>query len=144
MPGFTTSFATDVLKLLLNGTTIPGFAINHGTPATLLYISLHTADPGEVPATEQTTNEVNYTGYWRISIARTTGGWTVVDGVANPVANIDFAKCTAGSMVATFAAIGTAASGPGRIVASGAITPALDIAPSRIPRLETTTAFTLT
>lgn len=144
MSGFTTSFATDILKLLLNQTAIAGFAENSGSPVTMLYISLHTADPGEVPATEQTTNEVSYTGYARVSVARTAGGWTVVNGVANPVSDIDFPKCTAGSMVATFAAIGTSPTGTGRIVASGAISPAIDIAPSRIPRLESTTEFTLT
>lgn len=38
------------------------------------YISLHTAVPGD--AGDQSTNEVAYTGYNRVAVARSTAGWT--------------------------------------------------------------------
>jgi hypothetical protein len=44
----------------------------------LVCISLHTADPGE--AGDQTTSEATYKSYARVSVARTTAGWTVTSG----------------------------------------------------------------
>jgi len=42
------------------------------TVAGSLYVSLHTADPGE--AGTQSTSEATYTGYARLAIARSAGG----------------------------------------------------------------------
>ena len=53
---------------------------------TNLYLALHTADPGA--AGSQTTNEATYTSYARVSVARSTAGWTVASGVADNDASI--------------------------------------------------------
>src|SRR4051794_7723540 len=104
------SYETSSLALLFNATAIANVADNAASsPLTNLYVSLHTADPGE--AGNQTTSEGNYTGYARVAVARTSGGWTVASGSVSPAANISFPACTGGTNTATHFGVGTAASG---------------------------------
>ena len=81
-----------------------------------LYISLHTADPGE--AGTQLTSEATYTGYARIPVARTAGGWALTSSVASNAAAITFAECTAGSNVISHVGIGLSPSGAGELLFS--------------------------
>jgi hypothetical protein len=135
------TFENDLLKLIFNATAIGNIADNAASsPLTNLYVSLHTADPGE--AGDQTTSEISYTGYARVAVARTTGGWTVTNNSVSPVANIDFGACTAGSGTATYFAVGTASSGAGKLLYSGAVSPSLAVSNGVTPRL--TTASTVT
>lgn len=135
------SWENDLLKLLFNATAIANIADNAASsPNTSLYVSLHTADPGE--AGSQTTSECAYTGYARTAVLRTTGGWTVTANSVSPVANIDFPLCTAGTETAAYFAIGKASSGAGYLFYSGTITPNIAIANGVTPRLTTTTAIT--
>src|SRR5690348_2021359 len=93
-----TTFAGDILKLILNATPIANFADNAATsPLTTLQISLHTADPGA--SGTQTTSEISYTGYSRISVNRNNGSptWTVTGATAVPTADITFGAMTAGA-----------------------------------------------
>ena len=142
MAGKGDTFENDVLKLIFNATAITNIADNAASsPLTNLHVSLHTADPGE--AGSQTSNETAYTGYARVAVARTSGGWTVTANSVSPVANIDFGACTASPGAAiTHWAVGTAASGAGKVLYSGTVTPNITMATSVIPRL--TTASTVT
>ena len=66
------TFENDLLKLIFNGTAIANLADDAGTsPLGNLYVSLHTADPGE--AGDQTTNECAYSTYARQAVARRSG-----------------------------------------------------------------------
>ena len=135
------TFENDLLKLIFNATAIANMADNAGTsPLTQLVVSLHTTDVGE--AGDQTTNEVAYTGYARVGVSRSAGSWTVTDNSVSPAANIDFGACTAGSSVATHWAVGTAASGAGKVLYKGTITPSINIVAGVTPRLTTATAIT--
>jgi hypothetical protein len=136
------TFEDDILKLLLNGTAIANIADNAASlPLTVLYLSLHTADPGE--AGSQTTNEIAYTGYARQSVARTTGGWTVSAGVASLAVNVDFPEMTGGAGgTVTHWAVGTASSGAGKILYKGAVSPTQVIATGVIPRIKGTPSGT--
>lgn len=136
------TFENDLLKLIFNATAIANIADNAATsPLTNLFVSLHTADPGE--AGDQTTSEISYTGYARVSVARTSGGWTVTANSVSPVANIEFGQMTAGvGGTATHAAVGTAVSGAGKILYKGALTPNISVTNGSIPRI--TTASTIT
>lgn len=136
------TFENDWLRLIFNATAIANIADNAAvSPLTNLYVSLHTADPGE--AGDQTTNETAYTGYARVAVARTTGGWTVTANSVSPVANIDFGECTASPGAAiTHCAVGTALSGAGKILYSGTVTPNITMAVGYIPRLKTTSTIT--
>jgi hypothetical protein len=136
------TFENDLVKLIFQATAIADIAENDATsPLTNLYVALHTADPGE--AGNQTTSECAYTSYARVAVARTSGGWAVSNNVVTPVANIDFPAATGGSETATYASIGTASSGTGKIIASGAISPTIAISNGVTPRLTTASTFTL-
>ena len=88
------TFENDLLKLIFNATAIANIADNAASaPLTNLYVALHTADPTDAGA--QNASEAAYTGYARVSVARTSGGWTVSGNSVSPVANIDFGECTA-------------------------------------------------
>lgn len=135
------TFENDLLKLIFNGTAIGNLADNAASsPITNLYVSLHTADVGE--AGSQTTNEVSYTGYARVAVARSGSGWTVTANSVSPAANIDFPQCTAGTATATHFAIGTAASGAGKVLYKGAISPTIAIANGVAPRIGTSSTIT--
>lgn len=135
------TFENDLLKLIFNGTTIPGLADDTVTaPLTTLYVSLHTADPGE--GGSQTTNEVTYTNYARVAVARTAGGWTVTGNSVSPTQNIDFPTGSGGSGTASYAAIGTDANGTGKILYKGSISPGITLGNGVTPRISTESTIT--
>lgn len=135
------TFENDLLRLIFNGTAIANLADNAASsPLTSLYVALHTADPGEAGA--QNTSECSYTGYARVAVARSAGGWSITNNVVTPVAEIAFPEATAGSETATHFSIGTAASGAGKILYKGAISPTIAIAAGVSPRLKTTSTIT--
>lgn len=136
------TFENDWLKLIFNATAIANIADNAASsPITSIFVSLHTADPGE--GGSQTTSEISYTGYARVAVARTTGGWTVTAASVSPVANIDFGAMTAGTGgTVTHWAVGTLTSGAGKILYSGTVSPNIVVTTGVTPRL--TTASTVT
>jgi hypothetical protein len=134
------TFENDILKLIFNATAIADLADNDATsPATTLTVALHTADPGE--SGTQATSETAYTGYARVTVARTSGGWTVTNNSVSPVANIDFGECTAScSVTLTHFSIGTGVSS--KLLYSGTLSPNIAMAVGVIPRIKTTTTIT--
>lgn len=143
MAGKTDVFENDFLKLLFNGTAIANIADNaSASPLTNLYLSLHTADPTDAVASGQSTNETTYTGYARVAVARTSGGWTVTGNSVSPVATISFGTCTAGTATITHVGIGTASSGTGKMLMTGALSPSISVASGVVPQI--TTASTIT
>lgn len=117
-----------ILALIFNATAWADLAQNDGSsPATNLYLSLHTADPGV--GNDQTTNETAYTNYVRIAVARTTGGWDVpASGATANAALAQFAQCGASGATLTHVAIGTASSGAGTVLYAGALSSSLAVA----------------
>lgn len=113
--------------------------VRGSTVAGSLYVSLHTADPGE--AGSQATSECAYTSYARVAVARSAGGWTVTGSSVSPAANIDFPQATGGTETATHFGVGTLASGAGTLLYKGAITPNIAISNGVTPRLTTATAI---
>jgi len=104
-----------------------------------LYVSLHTSDPGE--AGDQTTNEIAYTSYARVAVARSGAGWARTGSTINPVAAITFPPGTGGSGTATHFGIGTASSGAGKLLYSGTVTPNIVCGNGITPELTTATAI---
>ena len=134
------TFETDILDLIFNATAIANVADNAASaPLTNLYLSLHTGDPGE--AGNQETSECAYTSYARVAVARTSGGFTVSGNAATLAANVDFTEATGGSETATHFAVGTAASGTGKVLYSGTVTPNIVISTGVTPRLTTGTSI---
>lgn len=135
------TFENDLLGLIFNATAIGNIADNAATsPLTNLYVSLHTSDPGE--AGNQTTNECAYTSYARVAVARTSGGWTITANSVSPTANIDFPEATGGTETATHVGIGTDASGTGKLLYYGAISPNISISTGVTPRIGTGSTIT--
>jgi len=135
------TFENDLLKLIFNGTPISALADNAASgPLTNLHVSLHTADPGE--GGDQTTSEASYTGYARVAVARSTSGWVVTNNSVSPAAIISFPPCTGGTSTVTHFAVGTAASGAGKVLYKGAVSPTVSVASGVTPQLTTSSTIT--
>lgn len=140
--GKSTVTSNNLLKLAFNATAWANIADNAASsPATNLYVALHTADPGA--AGDQSTSEIAYTGYARVAVARSTLGWTASSAAStSPVADITFPAGSGGSGTATYCSIGMASSGAGIILYSGPISPSIVCGSGITPVL--TTASTVT
>lgn len=125
-------FENDLLKLIFQATAIANLADNAATsPLTNLYVSLHTADPGE--SGNQSTSEATYTGYARVAVARTTGGWTVTGNAVENAAAINFPACTGGTNTITHFGVGTLSTGTGKLLYKGALTASLAVSAGITP-----------
>lgn len=114
-------FENGILELIFKNTNFANIGdatgVRGSSSAGSLYISLHTADPGE--AGDQTTNEANYTSYARVAVARSGAGWAVTNNVVENAATVTFPTCTGGSSDCTYFGIGTASAGAGVLLFSG-------------------------
>lgn len=123
------AFENDLLKHILQNAAIALIGDANGLPpsatAGSLYVSLHTADPGE--AGDQTTNEAAYTSYARVAVARSAGGWTVTGSAAENAAAVTFPLCTGSSANVTHFGIGAAANGAGKLLLSGQLSAPLAV-----------------
>ena len=135
------TFENSLLQLIFNATAIATIAQNNTTsPLTSLYVSLHTADPTSTGS--QNTSEATYTGYARVAVARTSGGWVVSSNSVSPAATISFPACTGGTNTITNWSVGTASTGAGEILYTGPVTPNISVSSGVTPQL--TTASTIT
>lgn len=133
-----------LLLLIFNNTDFANIGdaggLQNSAAAGSLYLSLHTSDPGE--AGDQTTNEIAYTGYARVAVARSGAGFTVAANAVTLAANADFPEMTAGAGgTVTHFGVGTASSGAGVLLYSGTTDPDILISNGVIPRLKTTTSI---
>lgn len=130
----TNTWETGLLDLLFKNTDFTGVGdaggLRGSVAAGSLFISLHTADPGE--GGDQTTSEVTYTGYARVGVAR-GAGWTVAGNAVENAAAITFGLCTAGSNTITHFGVGTASSGAGKLLYKGALTASLAVSAGITP-----------
>lgn len=129
-------FANDMLKLILHQVAIAGIA---DVPAvgklSNLWLGLHTADPG--PAGTQETSSVVYTGYARKAVGFGSSVWTITGDKASPVARIEFGEMTGGiESLATWITIGTAETGPGKILMRGRLSPDIQCRLGVIPAIK--------
>lgn len=121
----TNTWENDLLLLMFNNTnsSLHGDAtgLRGSSTAGSYYFSLHTADPGE--AGDQTTNEIGYTSYARVAVARSGAGFTVTGNAVATAAAVTFPAGTGGSGTATHFGIGCSSSGAGKLLYKGALTP---------------------
>lgn len=130
-----------LLLLLFNATAMADIAENDSSsPATNLYFSLHTSDPGE--AGTMATNECAYTSYARVAVARSGSGFTVTGNSVSPASAVTFPACTGGTETATHFGVGIGASGATVLLYKGTITPNISISSGVTPQLTTATAIT--
>lgn len=129
------AFETALLNHIFVNAAIANVGDATGLPAAAtagsLYVSLHTADPGE--AGDQTTSETAYTNYARVAVARSAGGWTVSAANVSNTAAVTFAACGASGATITHFGIGTAASGAGVLLFKGALSASLAVSSGVTP-----------
>jgi hypothetical protein len=141
------SWENGLLLLLFNNTNFAlvgdATGLRGSSTAGSLYLSLHTADPGE--AGDQTTSEIGYTSYARKAISRASGagGFTVSGNSCTLTdALTSFVAGSGGSGTATHFGIGTASSGAGVLLYSGTVTPNIVTGNGITPQLTSATAVT--
>jgi hypothetical protein len=131
------AFETALQQLIFENSAIANVGDASGLRATTtagsLFFSLHTSSPGE--AGDQTTNEIAYTSYARVAVARSTAGWTVTGNTTAVDANVTFPAGTGGSGTATHWGIGTLTSGAGLLLYYGAISPSIVCGSGVTPQL---------
>lgn len=145
--GKTDKFEYDFLRSIFNGTAITNWSATAGT--TLLWVGLHTADPGD---SGSTASEGGYTAYTRISVMRSTTGWVVTSGSsalaagASPVANVDFPQvATTSTGTFTHASVYPASDTTGpEAVYNGTLTPNVNFSQNVTPRMTTGSSITET
>jgi|688.fasta_scaffold583158_2 hypothetical protein len=92
-----------------------------------LWVALHTASPSE--AGDQTTSEAAYTGYARVSVAR-SASWTVAANQVTNAAAVQFPTSTGGTATVTHFSVGVddgATLGVNTMIAFGALASPLTI-----------------
>lgn len=123
MASFTNGTQQAFLSLLFQGVNWASIADNTATsPATVLYFSLHTADPSE--GGTQSTNETTYTNYVRVPVARSTGGFGVTGSspaIASNLNAVNFAQCGVTGATITHWGVGLLSSGSGTLLGSGPV-----------------------
>ena len=123
---FETALMQHVFQNTACGTIGDAAGLLGSSAAGSLYISLHSADPGE--AGNQTTNELAYTNYARVGVARGTATWTITGGSAINAGSITFPACgTVAGGTATYFGVGGSATGTGHLMYSGSLTASLGI-----------------
>ncbi len=129
------TFETDLLELLFNNATLALIGDATGlvgsTTAGSLYVSLHTADPGE--AGSQSTSEATYTSYARVAVARSGSGWTVSGNGVSNAAVVAFPAATGGTNTITHFGVGTSSSGAGLLLYKGALDSSLAVSSGITP-----------
>lgn len=117
------SWENGLLLLLFNNTDFANVGdaagLQNSAAAGSLYVSLHTADPGE--AGSQTTSETAYTNYVRVAVARSGAGWTVSANSVSNAAAIAFAQCGITGATITHFGLGTDSSGAGTLLYSNTL-----------------------
>lgn len=129
------TFEDDLLNLILNNVdaALIGDATGLRGSSTdgSLYVSLHTADPGE--SGNQSSSEATYTSYARVAVARSGATWTVTTGTATNAGAVTFPLCTGGTNTITHFVVGTDSSGTGKILYSGALSASLAVSTGITP-----------
>ena len=124
------AFETDALKHIFQNAAVAligdASGLQPSATAGSLYISLHTADPGE--AGDQSTSEATFTSYARVAVARTSAQWPESAGTVSNANTITFPASTGGSNTITHVGIGASASGAGKLLFSAALSVSKSIA----------------
>lgn len=133
------------LALLFTNTNIANIGdaigLRGSTTVGSLYLSLHTADPGE--AGTQATSEISYTGYARQALARTVANFAVSGNTMSLNVNVDFPESTGGAATtATHFGLGTDLSGVGTLLYKGPLTPNILVQTGVTPRYKGTPSGT--
>lgn len=110
----TNTMETGLLEMILQNivTNAAILGLGDGLRASVtagdIYVGLATADPTDSGSTAA---ECAYTGYARVAVARSAGGWAVVAAQGDNVAAVTFPESTSGPETATHFFLISASSG---------------------------------
>ena len=131
-----------ILNLIYSATAWSNVADNaSSSPLTNIHVALHTSDPAD--AGNMSTNEIAYTSYARVNVARSSGWSTSSAGSISPAATISFPAGSGGSGTATHFSTGKTGGGSAEIFFSGTVTPNIVTGNGVTPQLTTSTTITL-
>lgn len=145
MAGKSDAFEYDFLRQTFNGTAITNWSATAGT--TLVWVGLHTADPGDAGSTASEGVGAQYT---RASVQRSTSGWVVTSGTSatdaevSPVSAISFPQNTSTSTgTYTYFSVYPSSSAAGSAqVYFGTVTPNINVSQNVTPSLTTGSSIT--
>lgn len=125
----------NLLLLLFNNTDWAGIGdaggLQNSATAGSFYVRLHSSDPGDTGT--GSTNEISYTGYAPVAVARSGAGFTVSGAQVSNAATVQFGECTSGSATASHFSV-CAGSGAGAdIIYSGALSASRSISAGITP-----------
>jgi hypothetical protein len=130
-------YANSWLKLIFQGLPYQNMAVNDpASPITQFWISLHSDSPTSTG--DQSTNEVSFDNYQRVSVNRDARSWNVIGNTVSPAITITFPLCSGGSARVKFFAIGTSESGSGHLFYFSEITPNFTVAAGSLVQLNGT------
>jgi len=129
---------SDLLTLLFQNTNWANLGdatgLRGSTTAGSFFIGLST---GTLSGTStQTTTEAAYTSYARVTVARSSGGWTISSSaptLSKNAAAVTFPACTGSSETETYAVIGRDSSGAGEVIFWGALSSSLAVSSGITP-----------
>ena len=143
----TDNFEYACLRQTFNGVAWTNWGATAGS--TLVWLGLHTADPGDSGSSAA---EGGYAQYTRVATDRSTAGWSVTSGSsgvaagASPVANIDFPQNTSTSTgtFTHFSVLPSSDSIGSSAAYTGTISPSINFSQNVTPRLTTLSSVTET
>jgi hypothetical protein len=135
------AYEIECLKHELNNEDIPDIGDPTGlrgstTPGNL-WLSLHTADPGET-GSAQTTNECTYPGYVRMPATRDGSFWNIPGNAINLIEVVwpEHSGGSPASQTVNYVCVGKKQIGAGAIMRRGAVSEAQVITVGIAPRLK--------
>lgn len=141
------TFENDLMLLIFNNTNIANIGdatgLRGSSTAGQLWIAGFTADPGETGTA--VTNEAAYTGYGRAARNRASGagGFNVSGNSVSPAEDVNLGECTAspGSPLTHWGIVSTA-SGAGKLLYKGTLTPNITMAVAVNPKVKAASTVT--
>jgi hypothetical protein len=142
MSAFSNAAESGIMKLVFQAVAYANVADNaSSSPLTNIHVALATADYTDTGT--MASNEVTYTSYARVNVARTTGGWSESSGSITPVAAISFPAGTGGSGTVTHFATGFTGGGTAAVIMYGTVSPNITVGNGITPQLTTATTLSL-
>ena len=142
MSAFSNVAEASIMQLVFTATAWANYADNAASsPETNIAVALATADYTDTGT--MSSNEVAYTSYARVNVARSGSGWTHSAGTINPAAAISFPAGTGGSGTVTHFAVGKTGGGSADVIMYGTVTPSISCGDGVTPQLTTATALSL-
>lgn len=145
MSGKSDTYEYDFLRMTFAGKPITNISATAGT--TVVWVGLHTVDPGDAGSTA---NEGGYAAYTRVAVDRSTAGWTVTSGTAGAVATVSpttaipfpqVATTSTGTFVSASVYSSSNISSSGMLY-FGAITPNINFSQNVTPSITTGSSIT--